>query len=185
VSVQVHNALHSATSLDTFSTMAKAQEWHWVIDGWLESDAWARTSRQKLWLEATRTNDPDLLVRLGLEKSAKRGGPLILTGVFVEREGREVSARDLRQLQLRPLIAQLSGFMRIESPTVAKPARPGPAGHGRAHWKRVWKLYEQARASGSRSYIQWMRDQWATTVPDATMRRWVKTAKEMHERGEL
>lgn len=110
----------------------------------------------------------------------------MLTALYVERNGQELSARSLRELQLRPLLGQLGQLIRFNAEEAPlRPARPGPAGHGKAHWRRVWKLYQQAQRAGVRSHIKWMRDEWSPPVPDATMRRWVQRARQMHEAGEL
>lgn len=149
------------------------------------SESFGAPKPGEFWNEA-KGGPPGLRVWFRLSSNAE-GGPLLLTGLHVVREGGELSARDLRQVQIGHLARAMGRMWTItdDPNTPAKPARPGPPGHKIEHWRQVWSLYEQAKRSGTRAHIKYMQAQWQPPVPDATLRRWVQTARDKHERGEL
>jgi hypothetical protein len=173
----VHRILHLAVGAATFPAMPSDAAW--LVDG---PATWRPTPG--LWFEARRTDRPGLLLRFRLSGRTDEG-PLRLTAVCVERDDREVAARDLRSFHLRDLVAMATEGWNIDTgERTPKPSRPGPAGHPEEHWRRVWQLYEEARSAGARSYIGWMRSHWTPPVPDATMRRWLRVARERYEGGD-
>ena len=54
----------------------------------------------------------------------------------------------------------------------------GARGKGDEHWRAVLRLLAEAERVAPRTPVRWMREQWPEHVSDATMRRWVKKARE-------
>jgi hypothetical protein len=103
-----------------------------------------------------------------------------IDAVLIERkDGRAISARDLRKVKLPPAWMLASHLPRLPDSPVITAARPGARGKGDDHWRRVFSLWAQAKQVAPRTPVRWMREQWPD-VSDATMRRWIKRA---HERA--
>lgn len=106
-----------------------------------------------------------------------------VVGALVEREdGRAITARDLRRVKLPPAWALAADQMQRQpgSPPVT-PARPGPRGKGDDHWRAVFDLWARAQQVAPHTPVRWMRAQWPAEPSDATMRRWIKRARERAE----
>lgn len=166
---------------------ARAGRSYWTLEADRGRDWWQARYDDEWWVGLRYSADPKLVVMVRLAATSKG---VTCTGLLVERDGDEVTARDLRAIQLRSLLDTSLAAYRdvvISGETLVQPARPGPPGHPPEHWRQVWDRYQEARKQAPSSYIRWMRNQYdARQRPsDATMRRWVQTAQRKHERGEL
>jgi hypothetical protein len=101
--------------------------------------------------------------------------------VLVERtDGRTLSARDLREVKL-PQPWMLARGRELAGPGAAPSVAAVPSGargKGDEHWRAVLRLLAEAERVAPRTPVRWMREQWPEHVSDATMRRWVKKARE-------
>lgn len=130
------------------------------------------------WREARYEGQPPYL-KLLLKLAPTRDG-VAVAGVQVERrDGRAVSARDLRAVRLPP-----TWVLHGEAAARWYPTEEAPV--ARSRWgsrdrlddrhRMVWDLWQQAQEAAPRAPIVWMLPQ--LDVSDATARRWVKAARE-------
>ncbi len=124
------------------------------------------------WAEVRHPDVPrNLLLRV---RVAPTGDGLAAVAAQVERtDGRPLTAQDLRRVKLPPAWVLASSL----GPQVASP-RPGPRGKGDDHWRAVYGLWVRAQQVAPHTPVRWMLTQWQPEVSDATMRRWVKRARE-------
>jgi hypothetical protein len=102
-----------------------------------------------------------------------------VAGVLVERDdGRAVTARDLRRVKLPPAWTLASHLMPLPESAAVRPAKSGPRGLGDDHWRAVLELRARAERAAPHAPVRWMRAQWPGEPSDATMRRWIKRARE-------
>jgi len=100
---------------------------------------------------------------------------------LVERtDGRALTAQDLRKVKLpQPwMLARGREFARPDESATVTVARPGAHGKADDHWRAVLRLLAEAERVAPRTPVRWMRQQWPYNVSDATMRRWVKRARD-------
>jgi hypothetical protein len=113
---------------------------------------------------------------------ARTSDGLAAEAVLVERnDGRAVTARDLRDIKLpQPwMLARGQEFMRSDGDSsMITAARPGARGKSDDHWRAVFRLWARAQRVAPRTPVRWMRTKWPEDVSDATMRRWIKRARE-------
>jgi hypothetical protein len=151
-----------------FLDMRQAEDPGWAIVWTLTPPDWATVRH------------PEMPEGLHLRvKVAHTEDGFAVVAVLVEREdGRAITARDLRRVKLPPAWALASHMPRPPgSPSIA-PSRPGPRGKGDDHWRAVFGLWVQAQQVAPHTPVRWLRTQWPGAVSDATMRRWVKRARE-------
>ena len=161
----------------------------WTLEGEVALEDWERRDQEEWW-RLTYEGLPGVQILLRLAPT-DRG--LACTGLLIEHlDGREVTARELRQIQLRPLLdgalaAYNQPLRELHRGELAVPSRPGPAGHDEEHWQRVHRRYIYWRDRDPRRVVKRMREDYpAKERPsDATMRRWVKTVRERIEGGSL
>jgi hypothetical protein len=117
-----------------------------------------------------------VMVRTGLTPDG-----VAVEAVTVERtDGRALNARDLRDVRL-PQPWMLARGRELAGPGGAPAvtaARPGARDKGGEHWRAVLRLLAEAERVAPRTPTKWMCQQWPYRVSDATMRRWVKKARE-------
>jgi hypothetical protein len=142
----------------------------WVIEWSLAPPDWATVRHPDM--------SEDLCLRVKVASTEEGVG---IEAVLIERkDGRAISARDLRRVKLPPAWSLASNLERLPgSPMLSQP-RPGPRGKGDDHWRAVFSLWTRAQRVAPRTPVRWMREQWPN-VSDATMRRWVKRARERAE----
>lgn len=177
----MHWLLHMAALVATVPAVDALPE-GWTRLDYVDEQSWgALFTYDHMWLRATHQDDPSLSVLLRLTATA--AGESATTALLFLRDGKAVSARDLRALPIAPLMEygkQLAPWFETAPEVRVRPARPGPKGHPPEHWLAVWELYQQAKAAGVRNHIQWMRAKWDDPVPDATMRRWKDRAEALY-----
>jgi hypothetical protein len=138
--------------------------WNEAPPGW--TTFWHRDMPQYL----------QVMVRVG-----RTADGLAAEAVLVARnDGRAVTARDLRSVKIpQPwMLARGREFAWPDhgSPTITA-VGPGARSKSDDHWRAVFSLWSRARRTAPRSPIKWMLAQ-RPDVSDATMRRWVKRARE-------
>jgi hypothetical protein len=161
-------ARHPPEDIWGFLGMQQAREPGWVIEWTVAPPDWAGIRHPQipedlnLWVRVARTEDG-----------------VAVNAALVERaDGRALTARDIRKVKLPPAWALASNLERQRGFPLISPPRPGPRGHGDDHWRAVFDLWTQAQRVAPRSPVRWMLTRWQPEVSDATMRRWVKQARE-------
>jgi hypothetical protein len=112
-----------------------------------------------------------------------------VAGVQVHRrDGRAVTARDLRLVKMPPnwVLWGESASRWYEppegTPAMARPAAPqagkGPQRHDDEHWRAVYALWRAAQEEAPRAPVKWMLASRRWPITDATMRRWIARARE-------
>jgi hypothetical protein len=143
-----------------------------------ERRSWVIDAGTAEWREARYDGQPPHLKLLLCLAPTKDG--VAVAGVQVERrDGRAVSARDLRSVRLPP-----NWVLRGEAAERWYPTEEQPV--ARSRWssreglddrhRMVWDLWLQAQEVAPRYPIRWLLPQ--LDVSDATARRWVKAARE-------
>ena len=143
----------------------------WIIDA--EDVPWRelRYEGQPAWL----------VVRL---KFAPTTDGVAVTGTQVERrDGRALTARDLRLVKLPPnwvLFGESASrwFSPADGTAPVAPARKGAHGHDDEHWLSVYKAWLQAMEVAPRAPVKWMLASGRWPVTDPTMRRWIARARQ-------
>lgn len=143
-----------------------------------ELRSWVIDAGDAEWREARWDGQPPclkLLLRL-----APTSDGVAVAGVQVERrDGRAVSARDLRDVRLPPswvlLGESAARWYPTEQPSVARSRWDSREGLDDRH-RMVWDLWLQAQEVAPRTPVRWMLPQLGKS--DATVRRWVKAARE-------
>ncbi len=114
---------------------------------------------------------------------APTGDGVAVAGVQIERnDGRAVTARDLRAVKLPPnwvLFGEAAARWCKPAGEPISASRKGPKAKGDEHWRAVWNAWQEARQVAPRAPVAWLLTRWP--VSDATMRRWVKRARERAE----
>lgn len=162
-----------AYPLVRITAMRAVDEEMWLIDA----------AEGRGWREMNYQSRPAWLVtRIRLAPTA---GGLAVTGVQVERrDGRPLTARDLRTVKLPPawvLFGESAEQWFAPGETAAAPvaaARSGARGYGDAHWLAVYRMWVRAMESAPRTPVRWMLASGRWPVSDATMRRWIARARE-------
>ena len=135
-----------------------------------------------VWRELRYESQPAwLAVRLKLAPTADG---VAVAGVQVERrDGRALTARDLRLVKLPPnwvLFGESAArwFPPAEGAPAVSASKKGAHGKGDRHWRAVYVAWRQAMEAAPRAPVKFMlaSGQWA--VADATMRRWIARARE-------
>lgn len=160
----------------------------WFLEEHLVPTAeWTARGTREWWvpLRSTRLPGARVLVRLGRTPDG-----LACTGLLVERPEGEVTARDLREINLRPLLDVALVPMRAlvgQAQPATRPARPGRVGYDLTHWRDVYERYLHAHEVDRRRFVQVMlADYPASARPsEATMRRWVRKVEALLESGDL
>jgi hypothetical protein len=102
-----------------------------------------------------------------------------IDSVLIERkDGRAISARDLRRVKLPPAWMLASLLARPPGSPVITAVKPGARGKSDDHWLAVFRIWAQAQQVAPQAPVRWIRTQWPTDISDATMRRWIKRARE-------
>lgn len=133
------------------------------------------------WRELRYEGQPGwLAIRL---KFAPTADGVAVVGAQIERrDGRALTARDLRLVKLPPnWVLFGESASRWFSPARAAPVaakRKGDRGHDDDHWRRVYTAWLEAMESAPRAPVRWMLASGRWPVTDATMRRWIARARE-------
>ena len=143
----------------------------WVVDA-AEGLTWRelRYHGQPAWLA----------VRLRLAPTADG---VAVTGVQVERrDGRALTARDLRLVKLPPnwvLFAESAArwFPPAEGAATVAASKKGAHGKGDEHWRSVWLAWCQAMEAAPHAPVKYLLATGRWQVADATMRRWIARAR--------
>jgi hypothetical protein len=122
-------------------------------------------------------------------------GRIIVTGVFIGAEEREVTARSLRQLPLAHLIAfARSGQPRLlnwwlaqglatSTERVVRAGPPGPKGHPREFFEQIAEQYRRALEEAPSTPVKWLALEVKTRedkpTPESTVRRWLQRCRDM------
>jgi hypothetical protein len=126
---------------------------------------------------------PDVLSVHVRVKPTKDG--LAADAVMVERtDGHAISARDLRAVKIPSPWVLASGRPLLsadDNSPVVTVTSPGARGKSDDHWRAVYSLWVKAQRIAPRTPVRWMLTQWQPEVSDATMRRWIKRARERAE----
>jgi hypothetical protein len=137
----------------------------WAIGWTLGTPDWA----------AVRHPDMPEDLRLRIRVADTEDGFAVVAALVERADGRPLAARDLRKVKLPPSWVLASSLSPVTS------ARPGPRGKGDEHWRAVFDLWTRAQQVAPHTPVRWMRTQWPGERSDATMRRWVKIARERAE----
>lgn len=144
----------------------------WVVDA-AEGLAWRelRYEGQPGWLA----------VRL---KFAPTSDGVAVVGAQVERrDGRALTARDLRLVKLPPnwvLFGESAAqwFAPGDAAAPVAATRKGAHGHDDEHWRAVYLAWLRAMESAPRAPAKWLLASGRWPVSNATMRRWITRARE-------
>jgi hypothetical protein len=149
---------------------------------------WVISAGSEDWRKLSYEEQPGWLdIRL---KFAPTTDGVAVTGAQVERrDGRPLTARDLRLVKMPPSWVLFAETARRwydpggDTPAVT-PARKGAAGKDDEHWRAVHAAWVQAMEAAPRAPVRWLLSTGRWPVTDATMRRWIKKAREVAaERG--
>lgn len=150
-----------------------------------EDDQWERRRDDELWLRLEYDGLPGALISVRLQPS--REG-LTCSAVLVERDGRQLTSRDLRALRLGPIVewARTTAYRSYVESFVherARTARPGRPGYGEEHWTAVRERYAFWSKHDPQRVIKRMREEYPERErpSDATMRRWVQRVRTTEE----
>jgi hypothetical protein len=122
-------------------------------------------------------------------------GRIVVTGMVIAAEEREISARSLRQIPL----AHILSFARSEQPRllrwwleqglatrserVLRAGQPGPKGHPRAFFEQIAGHYRRALEEAPTTPVKWLAQQVRTPegepTPESTVRRWLQRSRDM------
>lgn len=135
-----------------------------------------------------------------LRTSRSEDGRLICTALVITPGEQEITARSLREIPLSQLLSRRGGrsanseslglsfaaaFMEALSPEFEGAlARPGPQGHPREHFEGVAAAYREALIQSPRAPVQWLLDTETLHGSEATVRRWIRRARDMGLLGE-
>jgi hypothetical protein len=144
----------------------------WMIDA-AEGAEWRRLNYpgQPGWLA----------IRLRLAPTAD--GVAVVAAQIERRDGRALTARDLRLVKLPPnwvLFGESASrwFAPAEGTAPVAAARKGARGKDDEHWRAVYSVWLQAVQTAPRAPVKWMLASGRWPVTDATMRRWIARARE-------
>lgn len=138
----------------------------------------------KPWREVRHQEIPGhLSVRVRLAPTLGRG--LAVAGVQVERrDGRAVTARDLRLVKLPPswVLSGESPAQWLAAGPGAQPVRPSrgtPRASDDDHLLAVYLAWREAMTAAPQTPVRWLltTDRWRR-VPHTTMRRWITRARQ-------
>jgi hypothetical protein len=134
------------------------------------------------WRELRYEGQPGwLAVRLRL---APTSDGVAVAGVQVERrDGRALTARDLRLVKLPPawvLFGESAArwFPPAEGTAAVAASKKGAHGKGDDHWRSVWLAWRQAMEAAPHAPVKYLLATGRWQVADATMRRWIARARE-------
>lgn len=151
-----------------FLGMHQAEEAGWAIVWSLAPPDWA----------TIRHPDMPEGLHLRVRVAPTDDGFAVVAALIERKDGRAISARDLRRVKLPPAWALASHMSRQPGSPPISSARPGPRDKGDDHWRAVFDLWVQAQRVAPHTPVRWMRTQWTADISDATMRRWIKRAQE-------
>jgi hypothetical protein len=163
--------LQPPENVHTFLGMHQAKEPGWVIEWTLAPPDWAAVRHPQI------PEDLQLSVRVARTED----GVAVIAALVERSDGRALTARDIRRVKLPPPWALAAERERQSGSPLITPARPGPRGKGDDHWRAVYDLFVKAQRVAPHTPVRWMLTQWQPEVSDATMRRWVKRARERAE----
>lgn len=154
----------------------------------VDSDFWSSRAGES-WIAYTDLSGADRVRLRVVARAARTQDGVAVDALMIYRDdGRALAVRDLRRVKF-PMQQTLWNFLAAspggEERRPVSPPRPGSPGHPIEHWRQVYKLWEQAQVEAPRSPIKWIREQYTPRKPDATVRRWVKRARQMHDGGGL
>jgi hypothetical protein len=131
------------------------------------------------WATVVTDLPNDLFVKV---RVARTTDGLAAEAVLVERrDGRAITARDLRTVKIPPAWLLASGMQLVADSRNSRPIAPsGPGARrkGDEHWRAVFQLWSKAQQVAPHAPVRWMREQWPGGLSDASMRRWIKRAQE-------
>lgn len=166
----MRQACHRLVVLATVLVMKLADD-VWIVD----------VAGDSPWREVTHyEGKPEALaIRMRFAPTAEG---VAVAGVQIERtDGHALTARDLRAVRLPPnwLLWGESAQRWYQSDGEAiTRSRKGPKDRGDDKHRMVWDLWCQAQEVAPRAPVRWMLAQDQIDVSDATVRRWIKRAKE-------
>jgi hypothetical protein len=158
------------------------------------------------WIEVYGADER---VPILVDLSTSPEGALVCTGLVIGAfTVEEITARDLREIRLGEILADLGTALTNQKKSkairnadelrritigdlleeaaswVVKPTklRPGPHGHPREHFEDVARAYRAALVSDPRRPIKRLAEQYHAS--EATVRRWVQRARDMGLLGE-
>ncbi len=140
------------------------------------------------WIAYTELSGDRTRLRVVARAARTQDGVAVDALMVYRDDGRALAVRDLRRIKF-PLQLTLWNFLAAqpgeEERRPGPTPRPGSRGHTIEHWRNVYELWTQAQVEAPRSPIKWIREQYRPRMPDATVRRWVKRARQMHDEGNL
>jgi hypothetical protein len=144
----------------------------WVVDA-AEGVPWreVRYEGQPAWL----------VIRL---KFAPTADGVAVAGAQIERrDGRALTARDLRLVKLPPnwfLFGESASrwFAPADAAAPVAATKKGAHGHDDDHWRAIHSAWLQAMESAPRAPVKWLLASGRWPVTDATMRRWIARARQ-------
>lgn len=122
-----------------------------------------------------------LVIRLQFAPTAD--GVAVVGAQVERRDGRALTARDLRLVKLPPnwvLFGESASrwYAPSEGTAAVTPARKGIRGYDDEHWHAVYEAWLEAMRVAPRAPVKWMLASPRWPVADATMRRWIARARE-------
>lgn len=144
----------------------------WVIDAGGDTE----------WRELRYEKQPGWLV-IRLRFAPTSDGVAVVGAQVERRDGRALTARDLRLVKLPPnwvLFGESAArwYAPAEGTTPVTAPRKGARGHDDDHWREVWSAWLEAMQVAPRAPVKWLLASGRWPVTDATMRRWIARARE-------
>jgi len=134
------------------------------------------------WRELRYEGQPGwLAIRLKFAPTAE--GVAVVGAQIERRDGRALTARDLRLVKLPPnwvLFGESASrwFAPADGAAPVAAARKGARGKDDTHWRAVYMAWLQAMEAAPRAPVKWMLASGRWPATDATMRRWIARARE-------
>jgi hypothetical protein len=147
----------------------------WVIDA----------AEDREWRDLAYPGKPSWLA-ISLKFAPTADGVAVAGVQVTRRDGRAVTARDLRMVKMPPswvLFGEAAARWYQPSGDRITPTRKGPRGQDDKHWRSVWVRWQEAQEIAPRAPVRWMLTHWPE-VSDATMRRWIKRARAKAEEND-
>jgi hypothetical protein len=144
----------------------------WVIDAGGSAE----------WRELRYEGQPGwLVIRLRFAPTAD--GVAVVGAQIERRDGRALTARDLRLVKLPPnwvLFGESASrwYAPAEGSAAVTPGKKGARGHDDEHWHAVYGAWLEAMQVAPRAPVKWLLAGPRWSVTDATMRRWIARARE-------
>jgi len=149
----------------------------WVIDA----------GEGEAWRELRHEDQPGWLA-IRLRFAPTSDGVAVVGAQIERRDGRALTARDLRLVKLPPnwvLFGESASrwFAPAEGAAPVAATRKGARGKDDDHWRAVYTAWLEAMKAAPRAPVKFMLASNRWPVTDATMRRWIARARE--RAGEL